>query len=133
MSGEDSPPRSASLPPGYDDEDPYEGEDLDQYPTWWLANVLEFREHGLRPYRPSRFTDGAAVPAVLEPLERAHDVTVRIRSIDPHKGSDWRIEVDGTAVVTASRYRHADGYSVYDVTSESVEKAVEDFVLENPE
>lgn len=124
MSGEDDPPRTASLPPGFDEEDPYEDEDLDSYPAWWRENVREFRDHGLRPYRPSRFADGVLVPELLEELERSHGVTVRLRAIDPHEGADWRVEVGGTPVATVPRYRHADGYSVFDVPSSTVEAAV---------
>lgn len=125
MSGDD-PPRRASLPPGHDEADPYSDQDLEQLPSWWRENVVEFRRHGLRPYRPARFSDGEPVTDVLESLERTHDVTIRIRSIDPQDGGDWRIEVGGAVVAITSRFRHADGYAVYEVSSATVEDAVVD-------
>jgi hypothetical protein len=57
----DTPPLSAGLPAGYDPEAPYEGVDRSEYPRWWQKNIRAFEEHGLRPYRPSRFTDGEIV------------------------------------------------------------------------
>ena len=94
----DEPPRAASLPPGFDDEDPYEGEDLSTYPEWWRRNVEEFREYGMRPYRPPRLADGTLTPPLIEELEAEYGVSVRFRAVDPQVGNSWELVVDGGAV-----------------------------------
>jgi len=122
------PPRDASLPPGYDEEDPYEGEDLSTYPDWWRENVEEFRDHGMRPYRPPRFLDGALVPAVIESLETDLSVTIRLRALDPQDSGGWKLEVDGERVGTVKRRRTGDGYSLYELSSDEFESLVREAV-----
>jgi hypothetical protein len=126
----EDPPRSASLPPGYDDEDPYEGEDLTTYPDWWRANVEEFRAHGMRPYRPPRLADGTLSPPVVADLREAFGVDVRFRAKNPQSGGSWALVVDGDDVTTIEHRRHGDGYTVYDLGEtelrETVRAAVED-------
>ncbi|AUV84638.1 hypothetical protein C2R22_24215 (plasmid) [Salinigranum rubrum] len=80
MRDTDSSPRSASPPPGYHEDDPYEGEDFSTYPARWRNYIEEFPDHGLRPYRPTRFSDGAYVPVVIDSLEAELGVDIRVRS-----------------------------------------------------
>lgn len=120
----DNPPRSANLPPGYDEEDPYEGEDLSTYPEWWRRNIEEFRAHGMRPYRPPRFTDGEYTPPVLAGLEEEFDVEIQFRSLNPQDGGRWELVVDGETVLTVDRHREGEGYSLYQITSDEVDDRV---------
>ena len=114
----DTPP--AHYPPGYDATDPYENADLDAYPSWWRRNIETFREHGMRPYRPSRFAEGAFVRPLLDRLEAILGVSVRIRTTDPDDA--WELLVERERVATIERYRHRDGYSVYEITAAEVER-----------
>ncbi|MFB6160580.1 MAG: hypothetical protein ABEJ61_05315 [Haloferacaceae archaeon] len=118
------PPRDASLPPGYDERDPYEGEDLATYPAWWRHNVEEFRAHGMRPYRPPRLADGTLSPPLLADLRERFDAEVRFRSVDPQSGGSWELVVDDEPVATVEHRRHGEGYTVYDVTAEEVRRLV---------
>lgn len=118
------PPRAENLPPGYDEEDPYEGEDLSTYPDWWRRNVEEFREHGLRPYRPPRFTDGVYLPELVFALESELDVTIQIRGVNPRAGDDWEIRVNGQPVGTVGRRREGEGYTLYEITSAEFEALI---------
>ena len=120
MDETNDPPRSAHYPPGYDAEDPYEGTDLEAYPEWWRRNVETFREHNMRPYRPSRFAEGAFVRPLLDRLEAVFGVSVRIRTPDPD--GEWELLVDDERVATLDRYRHEDGYTVYEIEAEEVER-----------
>lgn len=121
---DDAPPRPASLPPGHDDEDPYEDEALSAYPDWWRANVEEFRAHGMRPYRPPRLADGDLSPPVLADLRETFGVDVRFRARNPQSGGAWALVVDGEPVRTVEHHRHGDGYTVYGLTSEELARAV---------
>jgi len=80
-SGHD-PDSRRGFPPGYDEEDPYADEDLSEYPEWWRRNVEEFRQYGLRPYRPARFSDGELVPPLVSDLadELGEEIRLRNRS-----------------------------------------------------
>lgn len=119
------PPRDAGLPPGYDEEDPYEGEDLSTYPEWWRRNVEEFREFGMRPYRPPRLADGTLVPPLVADLEEEYGVDVRFRSPDPEAG-EWELLVDGETVRSVDHERDGGGYTVYGIDSERLRAAVRD-------
>jgi hypothetical protein len=119
-----TPPRPAHHPPGYDEQDPYEGEDLDTYPEWWRENIEEFLQYDMRPYRPPRFADGELPPEVIADLEEELGVTIRVRSIDPHTGNDWMIWLDGEPVESVRRTREADGFSRYDIDAEEFEAIV---------
>jgi hypothetical protein len=123
---DDDPPRAATLPPGYDEHDPYEGEDLSTYPGWWRRNVEEFRAHGMRPYRPPRLADGTLSPPLLDDLREEFGVELRFRSVDPGSGSDWQLVVDGEAVATVEHRRHGDGYTVYDLSAGELRRVVRD-------
>lgn len=132
--GDPDPPRPASLPAGYDDEDPYAGEDLSTYPDWWRENVEEFRAHGMRPYRPPRLADGELSPPLLADLRAEFGVEVRFRAHNPQSGGTWWLVVDGEAVREVDHRRHGDGYTVYGLTSEAVRAAVRAAVeAEEPE
>jgi hypothetical protein len=120
----DDPPRPASLPPGHDDEDPYEDADLSTYPDWWRANVEEFRAHGMRPYRPPRLADGDLSPPLVRDLAAEFGVDVRFRARNPQSGGEWVLVVDGDEVRPVEHRRHGDGYTVYGVTSDEVRAAV---------
>ena len=119
------PPRDASLPPGYDEDDPYEGEDLSTYPDWWRRNVETFREYGMRPYRPSRLADGTLSPPLVADLEAEFGVDVVFRSPAP-ESDEWELVVDGEAVRTIDHERDGGGYTVYGIDSEGLRRAVEE-------
>lgn len=118
------PPRAADLPPGYDEDDPYDGEDLSTYPDWWRRNVEEFRDHGMRPYRPPRFADDELTPPVIDALEAELDVAVQLRAVNPQVGADWELLVDGEPVAAVGRRREGEGYTRYDVASAEFERLV---------
>ena len=124
MTRGDDPPRPESVPAGYDEDDPYADEDVSTYPEWWRRNIEQFREHGMRPYRPPRFTDGEYTPEVIEALEAELGVDVLIRAVDPRVGDDWSVFVDGREVATVGRHRSGDGYTVYELASDEFESAV---------
>ncbi len=122
----DDPPRPASLPPGYDEESPYEGVELDALPAWWRENVDAFRSHGMRPYRPPRFADGTVTTELIGRLEAELGVSIRIRALDPQTGGDWEVVVDGEPVDRIERERTEGGYSRYGATAAEFEATVAD-------
>ena len=124
------PPRSGTLPPGYDEEDPYEGEDLSTYPDWWRENIEKFRDHGMRPYRPPQFLDGELVPVVIDSLETDLSVAIHLRSLDPQDHGGWELLVDCDWVGTIERERTGDGYSLYKLSSGEFERLVREAVSE---
>lgn len=113
------PPTGANRPPGYDDEDPYEGEDLSTYPEWWRRNIEEFEAHGLRCYRPPRFEDGELTPPVIDELERELGCDIRLRALDPAEGDEWEVLKDGEPIATIGRRRTGDAYTLYLLDSET--------------
>lgn len=123
-----TPPRAAHHPPGYDEDNPYKEEDLSNYPEWWRQNIKEFSEHSMRPYRPPRFTDGAIEPEVTDELEEELGVSIRLRSIDPQLGNDWRVWIDGESVEVIKRSREAGGFSKYHIKSEEFRNIIRDAV-----
>lgn len=124
----EDPPRPANVAAGYDEEDPYEGEDLSTYPEWWRENIEEFRNHEMRPYRPPRFADGELVPPLLLELQAELDVEIRLRAIDPEVGKNWLVTVDGEEVTEVARTREGEGFTEYEVVAETFESAVRDAV-----
>lgn len=122
------PARRSGLPPGYDEEDPYAGEDLGDYPEWWRRNVEEFRRYGLRPYRPPRFADGEFVPPVIEDLEAETGRPIRLRTLRPDEPGRWEVLLGRDRVATLDRYRHSDGYTVYRIESTEFERLVREAV-----
>lgn len=124
MGDNKEPPRDANLPPGYDEEDPYEGESLEEYPEWWRRNIELFRAHGMRAYRPPRFSDGELVPIVVSELSDEISADISIRTTDPSKEHGWKLRVDGETVATMHRRRDGDGFSEYDIDSKSFRRLV---------
>lgn len=124
----DDPPRAATLPPGYDEEDPYDGVDLSTFPDWWRRNVEEFREHDMRPYRPPRFADGELTTERIESLEDEYGVELRFRSVNPQAGGRWELTMDGTAIATVDRRREGEGFTRYGLTADEFESIVRDAV-----
>lgn len=122
------PPRPHNLPPGYDEEDPYEDVDLDQYPDWWRENIQEFSAYGMRPYRPPRFSDGEFTPEIINSLEEQLEITIWIRSIDPQKGGSWQIWVNEEPVTSINRTREPEGFSKYHIDSEEFETIIREQV-----
>lgn len=129
MMKSDTPPRPGDVPAGYDENDPYADEDISDYPDWWRRNIEQFREHGMRPYRPPRFTDEKYTPEVIARLEAEFDVDVQFRALEPRVGDDWSVVVDGEEVGAVGRRRSGDGYTVYELTSTEFEQMVEDAVI----
>lgn len=125
--GAENPPRSEDLPPGYDDENPYE-EDISKYPEWWQRNIREFYEHNMRPYRPPRFTDGSYTPEIIKELETELGVDIFLRAVNPRVGDDWQVTVNGDDVATIGRHRSGEGYTVYEISSTEFENIVYDFI-----
>lgn len=128
MAGDTAPPRPADLPPGYDEDDPYSGEDLSSYPEWWRENIEVFRAHEMRPYRPPRFVDGEVTTEVIDRLEAELDVRVQLRAFDPQSDGDWQVWVDGDPVATVARTRTQGGNSRYELTAAAFEGIVRDAV-----
>ncbi|EMA58277.1 hypothetical protein [Halorubrum lipolyticum] len=124
----DGPPPSAGSPAGDDPEAPYDGVDLSEYPRWWRENVRAFEEHGLRPYRPSRFADGEVVQSRRDALETELGVSIALRTVGPDPGGSWQICVDGEPVRSVSRRRTESGFTRYDIDSETFERCVRDAV-----
>jgi hypothetical protein len=132
-----NPGRSANLPAGYDEEDPYEGEDLESYPKWWRENIEEFKEHNMRPYRPPRFADGTLVPELANELEERYGVEIKFQNRTPkrtdedgpHEPLDWDVVLDGERISTVPRYRAPEGYSVYDVEAEAFEELIREHAV----
>jgi hypothetical protein len=105
-------------------EDPYEEVDVDRLPDWWAEASEEFRDHHLPPYNPPRFADDAFVPTVIERLENAHDVEIRLMGVDVEYGDSWGVYVDGTLVESVERERTAEAYTRYGITSDEFETIV---------
>jgi len=124
------PPVPASRPPGYDAEDPYEGEDLSTYPEWWRSAVERFRAHGMRPYRPPRFADGELVPPTVADLESDLGASVDLRSVEAGPHPEWALWVDGERVSRIDRRRESDGHTVYGLDREEFEALVRGAVRE---
>lgn len=124
----DDPPRAATLPPGYDEDDPYEGVDLSTYPDWWRRNVEEFREHDMRPYRPPRFADGELTTERIESLEDEFDVELRFRSVNPQAGGRWELTMDGEPITTVDRRREGEGFTRYGISGEEFESIVREAI-----
>lgn len=132
VENQSSPDQRSDLPPGYDEEDPYEGEDLDKYPEWWRENIEEFKKHDMRPYRPPKFEDDEVVPEVIQELRDELGADVRIRKRNPQEETqedsqgtyEWDLVVDGERITTVPRHRVPEGYTKYEMTSGEFERAV---------
>ena len=115
-----------ALPPGFDEDDPYAEEDLASLPAWWRANVEEFRRFDLRPYRPPRFADCTPVPPVVEALEAELGREIRLRDFSPTDDGAWDVFLGDARVGRVGRYRHSEGYTVYEIDSDAFERLVRD-------
>lgn len=124
---DDIPRRPEHLPAGYDENDPYEGEDLSKYPVWWRDLVEEFREHGLRPYRPPRFLDGELTLDCVSSLESELSVDIQFKTTNAEE-DEWNIYIDGDVVGSVPRTRMGDGYTLYRMTSSEFEEVVQSAV-----
>jgi hypothetical protein len=120
----DPAPRPASLTAGYDESDPYEGEDLSDHPDWWRYNIELFRAHGLRPYRPPRFADSTFVPEETNRLEADLNVDIHFQVFNPQQEAEWKLVVDGEAITPVPRSRMAEGYTRYELTADEFEELV---------
>jgi hypothetical protein len=113
------------------DKDPYANEDLSTYPDWWRINVESFREHGLRPYRPPRFTNETLVPDRIDSLAEEYGVDIRFEVINPQDDGQWTLTVDGEAIERVDRVRRNDGDTVYDLTVDQFERLVRNAATES--
>jgi len=127
---DDDPPRPAHLPPGFDEESPYDDTELASFPEWWRENIEQFQDHEMRPYRPPRLSDGTVTTELITHLESTYDVTIRIRAINPHEGGAWKIFVDDEAIHSVDRTRTESGNTRYEITATEFEAAVADAVSE---
>ncbi len=116
--------RSADAPAGFDEENPYDSADLESLEPWWRKNVTLFEDHGMRPYRPPRFADGTHTTPVIQRLEAALDVSIRLRVVDPNPKNEWEVVVDDEPVGTVDRYRDDGGFSVYGIDAAAFESLV---------
>ena len=99
--------------------------DLSTLPDWWREAILEFDEHGLPPYRPPRFKDGALERDVVGPLEEEHGVEIDFVGFDTLHNEDWTVRVDGEPIAEIPHSRAADRAPLYGVTSETFVELVE--------
>lgn len=111
-------PEDAKPPDWLDKDDPYAHIEISQLPGWWRDAVVEFRAHGLPPYRPPRFADDALVPPLLIQLETMYDVEIQLIGVDVDHGDAWGIRIDGDIIATVDRERTSDGSTRYELTSE---------------
>lgn len=124
----DSVRKLAGMGPGEDPEDPYEGTDVTQLPDWWQRAIREWEQHDFRPYRPPKFSDGELAPECIGQLEAELDVEIKIIGINISYGDDWVIAVDEEPIESISRHRNSRGYTVYEMTSEELERSVREYV-----
>lgn len=124
MNSNDNAPRSADYKAGYDQIDPYDGEDITDYPGWWQENIHEFRSNGMRPYRPPQFSDGTVVPTVISQLESELRVEIDLRVMDPSVGDNWNILLNGQEIAPIGRERLGEGYTEFKLTSDAFEQLI---------
>ncbi|WP_226022049.1 hypothetical protein [Halomicrobium salinisoli] len=120
----------ADRSPGAEPARPYEGVSVAALPEWWRDAVEEFRDHDMRPYRPSRFEDGAIKQFVVDRLEATLDVTVRFVGRGDSYDRERAVLVDGTEIATVEHRRLPEGYTEYCTTSAEFVARVRDGVLE---
>lgn len=124
----DFPPRPADAPPGYDEEDPYEGTDITELPHWWRRNIEIHRNFDLRPYRPPRFSDGRFISPVISELEAEYDINIKFRIINPQNEDNWEIVVNDKAVRIVEQHRKGEGYSIYRISSDEFRTLIREYV-----
>lgn len=103
---------------GEDTGDPYEDVNLETLPDWWRNAIEEFEEHGLRPFRPPRFEDGALKHEVIESLETQYGVSIDFVGENVNYGDDWTVLADNTRLGTLPRRRDPAGYTVFEIDSD---------------
>jgi hypothetical protein len=96
-----------------------------RYPDWWQNNICEFKDHELGDYHPPVFKDGKYAPVTVEALETEYDVDIKFQSVNPQTGNRWQILVDGEPIADIDRERKIGGISIYQITSDSLEKKLE--------
>lgn len=101
-------------------------EDPDALPDWWQDAVREFESYDLRPYRPSRFTDGEIVQDVIQTLEEKYEVSIDLRAKNPEYNGEWEIIINGKSVAKTQHQRKADGYTVYDISKNELINKLEE-------
>lgn len=111
--------------PGEDPENPYEDTDISELPDWWQKTIEEFRQYGLRPYRPPRFEDGVLKHEVVEHLEQHHGIEVRFVAYSSQVGKTWEVQVDREPVGEIEHRRSPEGYTVYGMESDAFAEFVE--------
>lgn len=112
-------PEPESLLQDPEEEDPYGDVDLSEYPKWWRSNILTFREHGLHPYQPPRFSDGKLVPPIVEDLEDQFDITIQLRRHSSDEDDEMGVFVDGERKATVERRRKSGGCPQYELESDA--------------
>lgn len=125
--------RNSNLPPGFDEHNPYDDDDLESFPSWWQENIEKFRDHKMRPYRPPKFSDGELTPNVIFALEEELGVSIRFRSINPQFGEDWGVWIDDKEVFKISRRRNEEGRTVYGMTSERFKETIHQETIDEGE
>lgn len=110
---------------GEDPEDPYEDTDISELPDWWRRTIEEFRQFGLRPYRPPRFEDGVFKHEIVNDLEQEYGVEIRFVAYASQIGDAWEVQVDGEPVGEIERRRSPEGYTVYGMESDAFADFVE--------
>ena len=112
-----------------EDADPYADIDVDELPEWWRQAKREFEAYGLRPFRPPRFEDGTLKYGVVEGLETELGVEISFTSIDSEYTEEWELRIDDEVVDRIGRHRSPEGYTVYEIDTDSfielIESAVE--------
>ena len=111
--------------PGEDPENPYEDTDISALPDWWQRTIEEFRQYGLRPYRPPRFEDGVLKHEVVDDLEDEYGIEVRFVAYASQIGETWEVQVDGEPIGEVERRRSPEGYTVYGLESDAFVDFVE--------
>lgn len=101
---------------------------LSELPDWWREAIIEFREHGLPPYQPPRFKDGALKHEVVEELEQKHDVEIDFIGIDTVHNEDWTVRVDGNPIGEIVHTRSSDRASLYGLSSDEFVEWVEEHI-----
>lgn len=105
----------AHFPPGFDEDDVYSDINLSQLPGWWQRAIEEHDAFGLRPYRPPRFYSDEIVPPVVEELEEALGVDIKLIGKNVAPGDDWSVVVDGQPVFNVGHRRTPEGYSRFEI------------------
>lgn len=113
--------------PGSDPDDPYEDVDTADLPDWWRELIIEFEQHGLRPYRPPKFADGVPKYGVVNRIEKRHEVAITFVKPD-RTATNWEVRIDDDPVMELDGHRSPWGYSVFEVGSDEFKDRVLDAI-----